>query len=162
MFQPPLVPADLVVPEFQAFDDFALAKLVMERAGDDYALVDANRERLIGTFGPDNPWPRGTDARSNLADVAWHEVEFGCRTSFAYWIVDGTDADAPLIGCVYVAPSPRPDHQCAVYFWLDAAWDGDEFVARVHATLRDWLEEDWGFAHIAFPGREIPWEAWAD
>ena len=98
--------------------------------------------------------------RSNLADVAWHEVEFGCRTSFAWWILDGETAAAPLAGCVYVTPSPVPFYQCAVYFWLDQAKDQPGRAAAVQAELGRWLGESWGFGQVAFPGRGIAWDDW--
>ncbi len=160
MFQPPLVPRDLEVPGFVRLAGLTLSSLVMERAAEDFALVDANRDHLDGTFGPGNPWPRETTARSNAADVAWHEVEFGCRTSFAWWILAGETADAPLAGCVYVTPSPVPFYQCAVYFWIDRASDRAGRAAAVQAELTRWLQQDWGFARVAFPGRSLAWANW--
>ena len=158
MFQPPLVPDSLDVPAFKAFDAFALVALDMDRAEEDFALVNANRDHLVGTFGPANPWPQGVDLRMNRADVAWHEVEFRCRTSFAYWIAESTAPAAPLIGCTYITPSPRAGDDCAVYFWLDKSRASD--TAHVKATLASWLHEGWGFQAVAFPGRDIPWSEW--
>lgn len=160
MFQPPLVPHDLAVPHFVRLPGLTLSSLVMERAAEDYALVDANRQHVDGTFGPTNPWPRETTARSNQADVAWHEVEFGCRTSFAWWILAGETAEAPLAGCVYVTPSPVPFYQCAVYFWLDQAQDTPGRAAAVQAELARWLAESWDFGRVAFPGRAVAWANW--
>lgn len=158
MFQPPLVPDTLDVPAFKAFDTFALVALDMDRAEEDFALVDANRDHLAGVFGPRNKWPEGVDLRRNKADVAWHEVEFGCRTSFAYWITEAPRADAPLIGCLYITPSPRAGDDCAVYFWL--AKSHDARAVEVKAVLEAWLRDAWHFNAVAFPGRDIPWADW--
>tara|TARA_R110000868_G_scaffold350521_2_gene611777 strand:- start:3760 stop:4239 length:480 start_codon:yes stop_codon:yes gene_type:complete len=158
MFQPPLIPDDLDVPAFKAFDTFALIALDMDRAEEDFALVDANRAHLAGTFGPANPWPEGVDLRMNRADVAWHEVEFRCRTSFAYWITDAPRPDAALIGCLYITPSPRTGDDCALYFWLST-----EHVARtadIETALKAWLRTDWHFPAVVLPGRDIPWTEW--
>ena len=155
MFQPPLVPDTLDVPAFKAFDTFALVALDMDRAEEDFALVDANRAHLAGTFGPANPWPDGVDLRMNRADVAWHEVEFRCRTSFAYWIAETANADASLIGCLYITPSPRASDDCAVYFWL--AKSEAARTEEVRAVLEAWLRDEWGFPAVAFPGRGVPW-----
>ncbi|MGV8998578.1 MAG: hypothetical protein ACOH12_16680 [Parvibaculaceae bacterium] len=155
MFQPPLVPDSLDVPVLKTFDTFALVALDMDRAEEDFALVDANRDHLAGTFGPAHLWPEGVDPRMNKADVAWHEVEFRCRTSFAYWITESAAPAARFTGCLYITPSPRAQDDCAVYFWLDKSLAAD--TAQVKETLTRWLRADWNFQAVAFPGRDIPW-----
>jgi hypothetical protein len=31
---------------------------------------------------------------------------------------------------------------------------------RLHSAVRDWIAKEWPFAKVAFPGRDIDWEAW--
>ena len=73
----------------------------------------------------------------------------GASGSFAYTVV--TD-ESECLGCVYVNPSADADVE--VRLWITRpAWD-EGLDPELQRAVRDWIERDWPFERVAYPGRE--------
>jgi hypothetical protein len=122
------------------------------------------RERLGSVFGPASTWPAADmTLEQNTADLVRHEAEFHAREAFAYsaWSADGV-----YLACLYIDPV-KPRHEgdqrpgrfdARCYFWSSEA--GFAHDAAILARLQRWLNEAWPFRAVAWPGRDIPWDAW--
>ncbi|WP_435185788.1 hypothetical protein [Halobellus sp. EA9] len=133
--------------------------LTIDDAEMDYEAVTQSRERLRGTFGPDHEWPPDDlSVRQNRIDVAWHHKEFQRRDAFTYAVV--TPDDSVELGCVYVQPTRAEGYDAAVYFWIGEAGVERDLETAIGDHVREWIETDWPFEAVAYPGREIPWSAW--
>ena len=92
----------------------------------------------------------GLTLEQNLIDLGWHQKEFQDRRSFAYTVVDPAD-DGHVLGCAYVYPADEPGFDALATCWVRreaAELDGELFEA-----FRAWLERDWPFERVAYPGR---------
>ena len=62
-------------------------------------------------------------------------------------ILDGDD----VIGCVYIYPSPDPDHDSSVSSWVRAS--RADMDAKVWASVSAWLADSWPFANPLYAPR---------
>lgn len=156
----PFVPPDFVVPQEARFEDWTLALLTMDHTRLDYAAYMANIDHIAGTLGPDHmPWPTpDLTPRLALADLGWCEWMHDNRACFSYGIF-APDMSRE-IGCLYVSPSARADHDAEICFWFVEDFSRAGIEPRFLKFARSWIERDWPFARIGFPGREVSWEAW--
>jgi len=93
----------------------------------------------------------GLTLEQNLIDLGWHQKEFQDRRSFAYTVVDPAD-DGHVLGCAYVYPADEPGFDALATCWVRreaAELDGELFEA-----FRAWLERDWPFERVTYPGRD--------
>ncbi len=155
----PLVPADFDVPDVLETGAFRLRMLTVHDVVKDYDAVVTSAEHLKTVFGPGGTWPEGLTLEQNLIDLGWHQKEFQRRTSFAYTVV--TLDETQVLGCVYVYPSPAVEFDAVVYLWARRSNLESGLEERLYATLKAWLLEKWPFERVAFPGREIGWDAWS-
>ena len=158
---PDLLPPGVAVPKRTETDAFVVRPLTVDDAERDYEAVTQSRERLQGTFGPNEGWPPDDlTFEANRIDLAWHQKEFQRRDAFAYGVVDPDETVE--LGCVYVQPTRVDGYDAAVYFWIsESGLDrglGDDIAAHV----RGWLDSTWPFDNVGYPGRDIPWSAWTD
>ena len=47
-----------------------------------------------------------------------------------------------------------------VQMWVRASERGNGFDDQLFQTVRAWIERDWPFERVAYPGREISREEW--
>lgn len=94
----------------------------------------------------------------DLIDLGWHQKEFQMRKSFAYKVVDKTES--LYFGCVYIFPSAKKQFDAEVYLWVDKKEFNNGFDKELFDFVKVWLEKEWPFKKVAFPGREIGWEEW--
>ncbi len=146
--------------------DYQLRVLSPKFAEQDYEAVRASSEDIRHVFGPDNSWPSETISfEQNLADLIRHEDEFYEQKAYAYAIFDVEGVE--YLGCVYVDPvkstlendARKTQFDAEVYFWLSSLQTqltNDVLLA----SLKTWFAADWPLKKIAFPGREITWQAW--
>ena len=80
------------------------------------------------------------------------------RKSFAYTVV--TPSETRVIGCVYINPARKLDHDASVLLWARQSELASGLETRLFAAVKGWLAEAWPFRHVAFPGRDIAWDAW--
>ena len=119
----------------------------------------ADRYLLGGDYALFGGWPAETlSLEQDLIDLAWHQKEFQRRRSFAYTVVN--HAETQVQGSVYVNPTPKRGHDAVVYFWVRQSELGKGLDARLSAAVRNWIEKEWPFKQVAYPGRDIEWEAW--
>ena len=86
-----------------------------------------------------------------------HEKEFALNLSFTYTVV--SPSGDTCLGCVYVLPPEKAGFDAQVIYW---ARTGSGIEAALGAALRAWLQREWPWwPRVAFPGRDIPWDAWA-
>ncbi|WP_339842594.1 hypothetical protein [uncultured Halopseudomonas sp.] len=124
----------------------------------DYAAVMASREQLQGLFGAGDAWPPAdlTQADDGL-DLAWHEREFVQGQSFAYSLL--SNDRQRCLGCLYLYPTASPAHDAEAYLWA-AATEPEPVRAAVMQEVMQWLENDWPFTALAWPGRMIAFSDW--
>jgi hypothetical protein len=106
-------------------------------------------KQRVDPRGDDDPW-LGTTIEQNLVDLGWHQKEFELRRSFAYTVV--TRDESECLGCVYVNPSADADAE--VRLWVTRPAWAEGLDPELERAVRDWIERDWPFERVAYPGRE--------
>ena len=159
MYGKPLVPADFDVPSGLETDCLRLRPLCASDAVKDYDAVMTSAERLKTVYCPIKTWPDGLTLEQNLKELAWHEIEFQKRKSFAYTVVSLDESQ--VLGCLYLHPTGRGGHDVEVSLWVRASEAETGLDAHLYETVRRWIAEAWPFETPAYPGREISWEDWA-
>lgn len=141
------VPGDFDVPERLETDRFVLRMLSVDDVDLDFAAINA---RVLPDGTPD-PWSE-TTLRTNLADLGWHETEFRTRRSFTYTVVAPDESE--VVGCVYLYPVAEPAIDARVLLWVTGpAWE-QGLDGELEQAVREWVERDWPFGRVVFPGRD--------
>ena len=152
MYSRPIVPAGFVVPERLETALFLLRPLTVHDVIRDYDAVMASADELKGRMQDGSIWPEGLTVEENLIDLAWHQREFSIRHSFAFTVLSlGGDR---CLGCCYIYPPADPEFDADAYYWARQSRIGDAADAALGDAFRGWLERDWPFRHVAFPGRD--------
>ena len=138
-----LVPEDFVVPRHFAGKGFRLEPLGPEHNERDHEAWMTSVEHIHATPGfPDGSWPRPMSLDENLADLHRHADDFARRTGFTYSVLDGDE----VIGCVYIYPSTKSDHDAAVLSWVRAS--RAELDGPLSTAISEWLLSDWPFTNV--------------
>ncbi len=153
----PFVPIEFPVPETLETGEFRLRMLTVNDVVKDFDAVMSSIDHCK-TIWPGSKWPTGLTLEQNLIDLGWHQKEFQIRQSFAYTVVDM--AETRVLGCVYIDPSHRKGYDAVVSLWARQSELASGLEDRLFATVRDWIAEKWPFNNVAFPGRDIEWDAW--
>lgn len=155
---PDLIPKEVAVPQRIETDAFEIRPLTIDDVERDYEAVMSSRERLQGTFGPDDEWPTAElSLEQDRIDVAWHHKEFQRRDAFTYAAVAD---DGAQLGCLYVQPTKVPAYDAAVYYWVADAGIERGLGEAIEECIRQWIGAEWPFDSVAYPGRDIPWAEW--
>ena len=56
-----------------------------------------------------------------------------------------------MIGCVYLYPSPSPQHDVVAQSWVRA--DRAELDQPLAAAVAEWIRADWPWERVEYPGR---------
>ncbi|WP_125783040.1 hypothetical protein [Pseudoalteromonas rubra] len=124
----------------------------------DYEAVMSSLQSLRGIFGPDFDWPRADmTLNESIESLKVHRREFDTRAAFAYSVFD--PQLSRCLGSVYIDPSRSPQYDSEVYLWIRT--DSKALDQVLYQSIRTWLDADWPFHKIAFPGRTISWQDWA-
>ncbi|WP_046006012.1 hypothetical protein [Pseudoalteromonas rubra] len=124
----------------------------------DYEAVMSSLQSLQGIFGPDFDWPRADmTLNESIESLKVHRHEFDTRAAFAYSVFD--PQQSRCLGSVYIDPSRSPQYDCEVYLWIRT--DSQALDQVLYQSVQAWLEDDWPFHKVAFPGRAICWQDWA-
>lgn len=158
MYHRALVPPEFIVPDGLACGSYHLRMLSIIDVDKDFEAVIASRDRVSGLLDPESSWPQGLTPEEDLIDLAWHQREFTLRHSFAYTVM-ATD-ESQCLGCVYIFPSNAPAFDAAAFYWVRSGADAEARDADLGARLRSWLQSDWPFNVVAFPGRGVSWADW--
>ncbi len=138
-------------------DGFRLEPLGPQHSVRDYAAWMSSIEHIRATpgFTPEqwggDSWPFEMPAEANLADLTKHAEEFERGDAFAYTVLDAATDD--VIGCVYVDPDDTGASDAMCRCWVRVSHANLD--AALVAALRSWfVEPEWPFAHVRFPGRD--------
>ena len=154
------VPASKSVPAGLETADFKLRMLTVNDLVKDYDAVMSSVEHLHGVFGPDNSWPADDlTLEQDLIDLGWHQKEFQMKSSFAFTVMRLDESRC--LGCVYVDPSDKKGFDAQVILWVRQSELETGLDERLFAAVKEWLENEWWFENVAFPGREQSWQEWA-
>jgi hypothetical protein len=162
----PFVENNFLPPQDLRNQFFHLRILSPHFASQDFEAVASSASAIRNVFGPSNDWPAPDMTYAhNLADLERHEAEFHARKAFAYAVL-GTSGKSYL-GCVYINPikSKLDDDQrkklfqAQVFFWLSSLHN-EVTANQLLSELKSWLQGNWPFQAVAFPGREITWHKW--
>lgn len=157
----PFVPADFEVPQLLENNYFRIRMLSINDVVKDYDAVMTSIDHLQGVFGPGSGWPPADlTLEQDLVDLGWHQKEFQRRSSFAYTVMN--PGESQCLGCVYIDPCPKQGYDAEVYLWVRQSTFEDGLDPVLFQTIREWISHDWPFEKVAYPGREIPWEAWEE
>ncbi|MCB9919724.1 MAG: GNAT family N-acetyltransferase [Planctomycetes bacterium] len=155
----PFVPISFQVPSTLETAEFRLRMLTVHDVVKDFDAVLTSVDHLR-TVWPGGTWPLGLTLEQNLIDLGWHQKEFQTRRSFAYTVV--SLAEDIVKGCVYIDPTHKKGYDAEVYLWARASELEGGLEERLYATVQGWIEREWPFEHVAFPGRSIEWSAWTE
>ncbi len=153
----PFVPKDFAVPERLDTAEFRLRTLTIRDVVQDYDAVTSSGTHLRSIW-PDGTWPDGLTLEQNLIDLGWHQKEFQRRSSFAYTVV--TPDESRVVGCVYLDPTRKRGFDAEVYLWARQSELASGLEQRLYSVAKDWIANDWPLRAVAFPGRDIGWDAW--
>jgi heme oxygenase len=152
-----LVPIEFDVPQDLKMEEFHLRVLTVNDVVKDYDAVMSSAAHLK-TVWPGGDWPEGLTLEQDLIDLGWHQKEFQLRRSFAYSVV--TPSESKVMGCVYIYPSDKLGYEAEIYLWARQSELAAGLEDRLYSIVRKWLTDSWPFKRVAFPGRDISWEAW--
>jgi hypothetical protein len=153
----PFVPRDFEIPERLLTKEFRLRMLTVNDVVKDYDAVMTSVEHLKSIW-PGSSWPEGLTFEQDLIDLGWHQKEFQTRRSFAYTVV--TPSESMVTGCVYINPTRKRGYDAEIYLWARQSELASGLESRLFSAVRDWVARDWPFRKVAFPGRDIAWDAW--
>jgi hypothetical protein len=153
----PFVPKEFKIPEKLETKEFRLRMLTVNDVVKDYDAVMTSVEHLR-TVWPGGSWPDGLTFEQDLIDLGWHQKEFQRRRSFAYTVV--TPSESMVTGCVYINPTSKRDYDAVVYLWARQSELGGGLETRLYSAVKEWVAKEWPFTRVAYPGREIDWDAW--
>jgi len=155
-----LVPQDFKVPEVLEIGKFRLRMLTIKDVDKDYDAVMTSLDHLRGIFGPHSKWPtKDLTREQDLIDLGWHQKEFQRMTSFAYTVMNLDETKC--LGCVYIYPPTKKGFDAEVYMWVRKSELDKRLDKVLHETVKKWIEKEWPFKKVAYPGREISWREWS-
>ena len=152
----PFVPDTFEPPRRLDHERFYLEPLGPAHNERDHAAWISSIEHIRSTpgfplrSGPDDEgWPSPMDLEDNLRDLEKHAGDFATRIGFTY-TVRATD-DGDVIGCVYIYPDRRGDHEVVVASWVRASHA--ELDQELWRAVTTWLERDWPFTDVDYAPR---------
>lgn len=64
------------------------------------------------------------------------------------------------LGCVYIDPCQKTGYDAEVYLWVRKSAFDEGLDPVLYRAIRDWVENEWPFQKVAYPGRGPGWEEW--
>ena len=154
----PFVPQNFDVPDTLENKYFRLRMLTVNDVVKDYDAVMTSIDQLQKMY-PNSNWPTSElTLEQDLIDLGWHQKEFQIRRSFAYTVVSLDEKQ--VLGCLYINPTTKGDYDANVTMWVRTSMLDKGLDKILFDTVRNWIARDWPFKKVAYPGREISWEAW--
>ncbi|MGB5361335.1 MAG: GNAT family N-acetyltransferase [Eudoraea sp.] len=155
---PLFVPVDFVVPDTLENEHLRIRMLTVNDVVKDYDAVMTSIDHLKEIY-PTSSWPsKDLTFEQDLIDLGWHQKEFQMRSSFAYTVVSPDETE--VIGCLYINPTTKGDYDASISMWIRTSMLDKGLDAILFNSVKDWIERDWPFKKVAYPGREISWEKW--
>jgi hypothetical protein len=156
---PAFIPDDFSVPTVVEAADFKVVPLGPELVKVDFAAYMSSIEHLQKTFTRSTDWPHKdiSDADA-MRDMETEQARFQSGKSFAYAVL--TPDGSRERGCVYVYPSTVEGYDAVVRMWVTKAEYDAGFDAELYKWVTRWMQTDWPFENVAYPGRAIEWSTW--
>jgi hypothetical protein len=153
------LPADFVVPVSIETPSFKLVPLGPALVKMDFDAYMSSIAHLQETFTRSTDWPREDLTMADaMRDMEAEESRFENRQSFAYAVL-ATDGSRE-IGSVYVSPSTVTGYDAVVRMWVTKADYEAGRDTELFGWVTQWIQADWPFANVAYPGRAIDWSTW--
>ena len=150
MVEAPFVPSGFVVPLALATEHFRLEPLGPQHNEPDYDAWSSSVEHIHTTPGWEtSSWPDDRSLADNLRDLQRHADDFENRTGFTYTVLE--PATGEVIGCVYIYPDKRAEHDADVRSWVRAS--RGELDVQLWRAVTDWLADEWPFGRVAYADR---------
>jgi hypothetical protein len=147
----PFVPSGFVIPLVLITEQFRLEPLGPQHNDSDYEAWSSSVEHIHMTPGWEtSSWPDDRSMMDNLRDLQAHADDFENRAGFTYTVLDPATGD-DVIGCVYIYPDEREQHDAQVLSWVRAS--RSELDVRLWRAVTDWLADDWPFERVAYAER---------
>jgi len=148
------LPPDFEPPLLLETERFRVQPLSVDDVDKDYDAVMSSQSHLWEMFGEAWGWPRADlTLEQDRKDLVWHQDEFERRSSFAYEVM--SPDQSRLLGCIYIDPPTKRGFDAEVAWWVRASELATGLDETLGAAIRDWLANEWPFAKVAFPGRDI-------
>ena len=155
----PFVPSEFVVPHRVEDPAFIIRPLMISDVVKDYDAVMTSADHLRGLFGPGTKWPQGLSFEDDLIDLGWHHKEFRTRRSFAFTVM--APDETFCLGCLYILPTRLAGYDAEAFCWIRTS-HAAQLEVPLYETMRHWIEADWPFAKVAYPGRSLTWDEVAE
>ena len=154
----PFLSDDYNVPDKLENEYFTIRMLTVNDVVKDYDAVMSSYEHLHRMF-PSSNWPsKDLTLEQDLIDLGWHQKEFQRRSSFAYTVVKSDESK--VLGCLYIYPSDKEDFDSEIYMWVRESEFALGLDSILFNTVKEWINKDWPFDKVAYPGRTIDWKDW--
>ena len=154
-------PDSVSIPVGIETEDFRIRILTINDLVKDYDAVMSSIDHLKGIFGPKSSWPsRDLTIEQDLIDLGWHQKEFEIKSSFAYTVMKLDESKC--LGCVYIDPSEKDGYDAKMICWVRKSEIANGLDEKLFYAVKLWLEEEWWFNSVAFPGRTISWDKWCN
>jgi len=148
-----IVPDGFKIPEKLETDRFRLRMLNVDDVDQDYEAVMSSIEHLQGVFGERSSWPSpDLTKKQDLIDLGWHQKEFQNRTSFAYTVM--RPDEKVCLGCMYIFPTDKKGYDADVFMWVTKKEYDKGLDSILFEAVKGWIEKNWPFKKVAYPGRE--------
>jgi hypothetical protein len=147
------------VPTLVEAADFKIVPLGPDLVKVDFDAYMSSIEHLQKTFTRSTDWPHKNISDADvMRDMETEQARFQGRQSFAYAVL--TQDGSRERGCVYVYPSTVDGYDAVVRIWVTKAEYDAGFDAELYKWVIGWMQTDWPFENVAYPGRAIEWSAW--
>lgn len=157
--EPSFIPADFNAPTLLETKNFKLVPLGPDLVDVDFAAYMSSIEHLQKTFTRSTGWPhKDISAADAMKDMESEQARFESRKSFAYAVL--TPDGSRERGSLYVRPSNVAGYDAVVSLWVTKAEYDAGFDAELYDWATRWVETDWPFEKVAYPGRAIDWDSW--
>jgi hypothetical protein len=154
----PFLPSDHPIPRGLEHPRFRVRPITVNDVVRDYDAVMTSAEHLRSHF-PLWGWPpEDMTLESDLVDLGWHQREALLRRSFNYAVM--SPDESRLLGCVYVDPPEKAGADAEVALWVRTSEAGSGLEEELEAAVREWLDREWPFKTVRWPGRELSWAEW--
>jgi hypothetical protein len=144
------VPDDFELPSGFETPEFRVRPITITDAEKDYEAVMESID-IIHSSLLDDSWPTESfTLDDNRRDLTAKERKFEHRHSFTYTVVSPDESQ--VLGCVYINKGiGGPD--AAVFMWVRRSVHDAGLDSLLESAVRDWMERDWPFEWIVYPGR---------
>ena len=157
--KPAFIPADFNAPTLVETADFKLVPLGPDLVDVDFAAYMSSIDHLQTSFTRSTGWPhKDISAADAMQDMKNEQARFEGRKSFAYAVL--TPDGSRERGSLYVQPSNVQGYDAIVKMWVTKAEYDAGFDAELYAWAKHWVETEWPFENVAYPGRAIEWDEW--